>query len=265
MSDAQLGAQLYAGNCATCHGIAGEGSNGRRGAGDIVGKGPDATATNPEVWEMMRSLLIERFHLKYHVEDREMAVLALTIAKGGPKLIPGEKGRCAEEIKQQRPCGDIVIPRFGAAMYNMPIGALVTSLTGRAGRPVVDKTGLTGRFDITLSFMPEGMTHEQWESLPAEGRPEDAVAGTGGPGRSGEAAPGPPRAPPHRAGHSEVRPADRGQAGAPRRVPRDPVPRLPGQDPGVGCGRRVRPRRAADPLVVAGRADPAPVPGRDLR
>jgi bla regulator protein blaR1 len=140
---------------------------------DIVGKGPDPTATNPEVWEMMRSLLIERFHLKYHVEDREMAVLALTIAKGGPKLIPGEKGRCAEEIKQQRPCGDILIPRFGAAMYNMPVGALVTSLTGRAGRPVVDKTGLTGRYDITLSFMPEGMTHEQWESLPAEGRPEE--------------------------------------------------------------------------------------------
>ena len=140
---------------------------------DIVGKGPDPTATNPEVWEMMRSLLVDRFHLKYHVEDRDMAVLALTVAKGGHKLTPGEKGRCAEEIKQQRNCGDILIPRFGAAMFNMPVGALVTSLTGRAGRPVVDRTGLTGRYDITLSFMPDGMTHEQWDSLPAEGRPEE--------------------------------------------------------------------------------------------
>jgi uncharacterized protein (TIGR03435 family) len=140
---------------------------------DIVGKGPDPTATNPEVWEMMRSLLIERFRLKYHVEDREMAVLALTIAKSGHKLIPGEKGRCAEEIKAQRSCGDILVPRFGAGIYNMPIGAIVTSLSGRAGRPVVDRTGLTGRFDVNLSWMPEGMTHEQWESLPPEVRPEE--------------------------------------------------------------------------------------------
>jgi uncharacterized protein (TIGR03435 family) len=140
---------------------------------DVVGKGPDPTATNPEVWEMMRSLLIERFHLKYHVEDREMAVLALTIAKGGHKLIPGEKGRCAEEIKAQRSCGDILVPRFGAGIYNMPIGAIVTSLSGRAGRPVVDRTGLTGRYDVNMSWMPEGMTHEQWESLPPEVRPEE--------------------------------------------------------------------------------------------
>ena len=37
---------------------------------DIVGNGPDPKATNPEVWEMMRSLLIERFNLKFHVESR---------------------------------------------------------------------------------------------------------------------------------------------------------------------------------------------------
>jgi ubiquinol-cytochrome c reductase cytochrome c subunit len=40
LSDEQLGAQLYAGNCATCHGIAGEGSSGKRGSGNVVGMGP---------------------------------------------------------------------------------------------------------------------------------------------------------------------------------------------------------------------------------
>jgi uncharacterized protein (TIGR03435 family) len=55
----------------------------------------------------------------------------------------------------------------------MPIGAIVTSLSGRAGRPVVDRTGLTGRYDVNMSWMPEGMTHEQWESLPPEVRPEE--------------------------------------------------------------------------------------------
>jgi uncharacterized protein (TIGR03435 family) len=140
---------------------------------DIVGKGPDPTVTNPEVWEMMRSLLIERFHLKYHVEDREMAVFALTIAKGGHKLIPGEKGQCAEQLKQQRSCYELQVPRFGAGMFNMPIGALLVGLSRAAGRPVVDRTGLTGRYDVRLSWMPEGMTHEQWESLPPGVRPEE--------------------------------------------------------------------------------------------
>src|SRR3954454_19405481 len=40
LSDQQLGGQLYAGNCATCHGIAGEGATGKRGSGNVTGQGP---------------------------------------------------------------------------------------------------------------------------------------------------------------------------------------------------------------------------------
>jgi ubiquinol-cytochrome c reductase cytochrome c subunit len=43
LSDAELGAQLYAGNCAACHGVAGEGSTGRastRDTGNVEGRGP---------------------------------------------------------------------------------------------------------------------------------------------------------------------------------------------------------------------------------
>jgi uncharacterized protein (TIGR03435 family) len=140
---------------------------------DIVGKGTDPSATNPEVWEMMRSLLIERFHLKYHVENREMAVYALTIAKGGHKLIPGEKGHCAEVLREGKDCYELLVPPFGAGIFNMPIGALVTSMAGRAGRPVVDRTGLTGKYDVVLSWMPEGMTPEQLANIPQEIRPEE--------------------------------------------------------------------------------------------
>jgi len=140
---------------------------------DIVGKGPDPTVSNPEVWEMMRSLLIERFKLKYHVEEREMAVFALTVGKSGHKLIPGEQGRCAPELKERRLCGDILVPPFGTGMYNMPIGALITGIGARAGRPIVDRTGLQGRFDINLSWMPEGMTPERLAEIPPEIRPQE--------------------------------------------------------------------------------------------
>lgn len=140
---------------------------------DIVGKGPDPTVSNPEVWEMMRSLLIERFKLKYHIEDREMPVYALTIGKNGHKLIPGEKGRCAEELTQGRLCGDILVPPFGTGMYNMPVGALFSGLVRGTGRPVVDRTGLTGRYDINLSWMPADMTPQQLEEVPREIRPPE--------------------------------------------------------------------------------------------
>ena len=140
---------------------------------DIVGKGPDPTVSNPEVWEMMRSLLIERFKLKFHVEDREMPVFALTIGKNGHKLVSGEKGRCAEELTQGRLCGDILVPPFGTGIYNMPIGALLGPIGRGAGRPVVDRTGLSGRYDINISWMPEGMTPAQLEEVPREIRPQE--------------------------------------------------------------------------------------------
>jgi bla regulator protein BlaR1 len=142
---------------------------------DIVGKGPDPKMTNPEVWEMMRSLLIERFHLKYHVENREMPVYALTVAPRGLKLTLGENGRCRQEFKDGRNCGDILVPPFGTAMYNMPIGALITGIGTRAGRPIVDKTGLTGKYDANITWLPDGAKLEDLDlnNIPPEFRPDD--------------------------------------------------------------------------------------------
>jgi bla regulator protein blaR1 len=142
---------------------------------DIVAKGPDPTAANPEVWEMMRSLLIDRFKLKYHIENRELPVYALVVAPRGHKLTPGENGHCAEMIKAGNSCGDILIPPFGAAMVNMPIGALLNGIERRAGRPVIDQTGLTGRYDANITWLPDGAKLEELnlENVPPEFRPQD--------------------------------------------------------------------------------------------
>jgi bla regulator protein blaR1 len=144
---------------------------------DIVGKGPDPKATSPEVWEMMRSLLIERFQLKYHVENREMPVFALSVATRGLKLTLGENGKCAADIKAGKACSDIQ-PRGAswAIMHNMPIGALIQILGNRAGRPIVDRTGLTGRYDANLSWVPPGQKYEDLDltNVASELRPQDA-------------------------------------------------------------------------------------------
>ncbi len=141
---------------------------------DIVGKGPDPKATNPEVWEMMRSLLIERFNLKFHVEGRSLPVYALVVAKGGPRLKRPEDGPCAEAIKAHTPCGDIGYPRFGVSIVNMTVGALRAALARKLqDRPIVDKTGLTGNYDATVRWMPDDISAAELANIPPQDRPED--------------------------------------------------------------------------------------------
>jgi uncharacterized protein (TIGR03435 family) len=60
-------------------------------------------------------------------------------------------------------------------MYNMPIGALITGIGARAGRPIIDKTGLTGRYDANVTWLPDGVKLEDLDlqDIPAEYRPKD--------------------------------------------------------------------------------------------
>jgi bla regulator protein BlaR1 len=140
---------------------------------DITAKGaPDVP--NLVVWEMMRGLLVERFHLKSHIEERELPVYALSIARGGSKLGDPAAGPCGEAIKAGRDCGNIRFPPFGVAIDNMPIGALTAVLARRLqDRPVVDDTGLTAFYDATVRWRPDEMTPEELATIPADVRPPD--------------------------------------------------------------------------------------------
>jgi uncharacterized protein (TIGR03435 family) len=149
---------------------------------NIVGKGPDPNAPNPAVWEMMRSLLADRFHMKYHLEDREMPGYVLSVAKGGPKLRDPAQGQCAQAIKEANNCGDIRFLPFGVGIYNMPIGALIGGLGRRLQDrpfqqeqrlPVMDQTGLTGKYDIDVIWMPFGMKAEDLDGVQKDLIPPD--------------------------------------------------------------------------------------------
>ena len=135
---------------------------------DIVGKGPDPGVTNPEVWEMMRSLLAERFRLKYHVESRPLPIYALTVAKGGPKLKRPEDGPCGAKIRAGESCASIgPISPFATGITNTTIGALVSALARSVqDRPIIDKTGLTGKYDALVRWMPDNMKREDFVDVP---------------------------------------------------------------------------------------------------
>lgn len=140
---------------------------------DIDAKGAEE-ATDVAVWEMMRSLLADRFHLRYHLEMRELTVYSLSIARGGHKLGDPRDGLCGEKIKAGEECGAIKFPPYGVAIDNAPIGALTAVLARRLqNMPVVDDTGLTGLYDALVRWRPDEMTSEQLDALPADARPPD--------------------------------------------------------------------------------------------
>jgi uncharacterized protein (TIGR03435 family) len=129
-------------------------------------------ATKDQYRLMMQALLAERFGLKVHFEKRELPVLAMVLAKPGrpgPKLIPHEQGQsCDEKPKPETwpkecytyaalPAKDGMF-LFGSRATSMELIAdFVGDLGGRSediGRRVVDQTGLTGLWDLTLEAAP---------------------------------------------------------------------------------------------------------------
>jgi uncharacterized protein (TIGR03435 family) len=97
---------------------------------------------------MLRSMLADRFRLKIHHETRELPVYALVVAKSGFKL---KQAQGAENLYGMSTNWGLISIRGG------PIGArFIVGLSNFVGRIVVDRTGLTGYYDITLKWTPEG-------------------------------------------------------------------------------------------------------------
>jgi uncharacterized protein (TIGR03435 family) len=95
--------------------------------------------------QMVQALLADRFGLKTHRETRDLPAYVLVVAKGGPKLHEANGGSRFDEWRTQ-------ITDQGATMTT-----LADQIAKVLGRPVVDKTGIAGRFDVTLKWTPDGI------------------------------------------------------------------------------------------------------------
>jgi uncharacterized protein (TIGR03435 family) len=120
---------------------------------DIVAVTPgDVRPTHDEQMAMLRNLLADRFSLTFHREQKEFSIYELGLAKGGPRLkpsaaAPDDPPQLISTVYPQR----IVLPARNATMSDF------VSLLQRAvlDRPVVDKTGLSGRYDFDLEWAPD--------------------------------------------------------------------------------------------------------------
>jgi uncharacterized protein (TIGR03435 family) len=96
---------------------------------------------------MLRALLDERFQLKAHRDPKEMTVYVLSVDVTGPKLKPWTGVMARPDV--------VGAPRGTITLNTTTIDGLAKALTGFMGRPVVDETGMTGRYAIALAFTPE--------------------------------------------------------------------------------------------------------------
>jgi uncharacterized protein (TIGR03435 family) len=129
---------------------------------DISATAPAEGWSTDRVRQMVRALLADRFGLVAHTETREVAIYTLMMVKPGAfaanlrpaafNCAPGGPSRMAAGKVQ---CGLLVSGNAASASLRgggVAMADFVRTLTEYAGRPVVDGTGLTERYDLELQF-----------------------------------------------------------------------------------------------------------------
>ena len=155
---------------------------------DIVAKLPRG-ATKAQFMVMLQNLLAERFKLTLHREKKDLPMYALVVGKNGPKLkesVDEPAPKEGDAPKAGGPAdGPVVMGRMAMGKDGFPVlppgaggrgstaimlmngnarmtatkqsmAGLAEMLSGQLDLPVVDMTGLTGKYDYTLYFAPEG-------------------------------------------------------------------------------------------------------------
>ncbi|MGB7759455.1 MAG: TIGR03435 family protein [Bryobacteraceae bacterium] len=147
---------------------------------DIIAKVPEG-ATKAQIPAMLRNLLADRFKLKVRQETREMPILELSVAKGGPKLkaatevpehpegMSGEPALDGDGFPKIPPGQTNKLVVEGRARWQAPdaqMEQLTRMLAGELGKPVTDSTGLKGRYNFTLYWMQDEMRATQLTAAP---------------------------------------------------------------------------------------------------
>ncbi len=115
------------------------------GFADVPGE-PDLK----QMQEMYRKLLVERFGLELRREQRDMQHYALRVAKGGAKIAKSKDGDDGDPDQTGDGNGRQMEMRFTANRMS----DFVLGMNYFADEPVVDETGLAGRYDFKLTWTP---------------------------------------------------------------------------------------------------------------
>jgi uncharacterized protein (TIGR03435 family) len=123
---------------------------------------------NTKQWQIMiQKMLADRFQLTFHHEKKELSVYAITVGKNGPKLT-----KSAGDPNGLYGAGG---PPSAFSARNINMGELAEVMQSNLlDKPVVNQTGLSGRFDFTLKFTPDQTQLPPGVRLPPP--PDDGTA-----------------------------------------------------------------------------------------
>jgi uncharacterized protein (TIGR03435 family) len=146
---------------------------------------PDPTKPSP-IGLRLQSLLEDRFQMKLHRETKELPIYELSVAKGGPKIKlnddqtpykerergappppPGQRGGQMSRFSMR-------VGRGSLEAVAMDIDLIAQTLASQLGRPVLNKTGLKGLYDVKLTWTPD-------PALQGPGGPDAPPADPSGP------------------------------------------------------------------------------------
>ncbi len=131
---------------------------------DIQAKADRPGYSREQINEMLGNLLEDEFKLKLRKDVKEGPVYALTVDKSGLKMKVNESPEDFEIPIQGGPGGVTVGKRVAMERLCFQLGSFLQNNE----RPVIDKTGLTGYYNFTLSFLPELPPGFDKANLPAE-------------------------------------------------------------------------------------------------
>jgi uncharacterized protein (TIGR03435 family) len=119
---------------------------------DVAARAEDGTTpTKDEFRKMLQTLLVERFNFKFHREQKEMPVYAMIVEKGGPKF-------------KESANDEVFVAYHGVHGRNQNLSASHMTMESLANeiwnrffvdRPVIDRTGLNGTYDLRIEATPE--------------------------------------------------------------------------------------------------------------
>jgi uncharacterized protein (TIGR03435 family) len=135
----------------------------------------DATSDTPQKsgtmnGPMLRALLEDRFHLVIRRDLKETSVYALTVAKGAAPKIPHSTGSCITFDPEHPPafepgkpfpavCGMSRVTDKGYDAVGVTMGRFAELLSAYADRKVIDRTDLSGEFDVHLNLSASDLGH----------------------------------------------------------------------------------------------------------
>ena len=110
---------------------------------------PGGDPSDIQIRTMLKNLMQSRFGLSFHTEKRELSVYAISLGKGGPAGIKMVKNTTNGQRVGAQGLGRTLFSGITMADFAAQLQLHVLD------RPVIDRTGLTGRYDFTLNWRPD--------------------------------------------------------------------------------------------------------------